>query len=98
MILAPRVHPLRKYANVLPRGSMSAVVGSGLERGGKQVGIGREFAPIVLGMRANHARDADQMPRCPAPAPSCIRRWRAHRVPAGARDRVRARCDTWPGN
>jgi hypothetical protein len=41
--------------------------------------------------------DAGQMPRCPGLAPSRIRRWCAHGVPAGARDRVRAGCDTRPG-
>jgi hypothetical protein len=41
--------------------------------------------------------DAGQVPRCPGLAPSRIRRWYAHRVPADARDRVRAGCGTWPG-
>ena len=41
--------------------------------------------------------DAGQMPRCPGPAPSRIRRWCTHRVPVDARNRVRAGCDTWPG-
>jgi hypothetical protein len=40
--------------------------------------------------------DAGQVPRCPGPAPSRIRRWCLHRVPVDARGRLRAGCDTWP--